>query len=821
MVNDELAVTMKFQQIFVYNRRPLLARILVFIFIPALVFSLVYLNKYRSASELSDPVLEVKGLKQEVKLNISSWGVPEIVAQSERDAFFVLGYLHAKDRLWQMEIQKRLVRGTLSEVFGIGELQTDKYMRTLGLESAADKALNHLSFEAKDALEAYAEGVNQWMSNSGSLPLEFDVFNIQSTPWTASLSVAVGKLFALNLSQSKDFEALKLIASQMMTSETYQALYGSKYAPATKMNEESNGPFSDFFDIESQYALGGKNVGSNAWVVSGKHTRSGAAILANDPHLTLEIPSVWYAAKIKTPDFNIEGMSIVGLPAIIFGSNDHIAWGGTHLPADVQDLVVLETNLSGDAYLLDGEWQTFKTTSEEISISPGLSRRYSRKIKPSIFQRNAAHLGPVVSQFLGLSNNKFALRWTALDEADTSYEAFYRLQHAGNWDEFREAASFLVAPTLNLLYADKANNIGMTTAGKIPIRPPHMTSDFPTLLIDFEWQGYIPWQEMPFVYNPESGYLSSANQQNFPSDFPYFISNEWASDTRNNRIQELLENKIASSTDAIDISFFQRMQADVVDNFAPVFIAQVFSGSAFEDEWLQPVLGWTGDFSEDSNAPVVYMYLLKNLRLALLLDEFLQLNNSPSDVAMATRIINSFHSEQILEAWQQGQWCDNQNTPQATETCAELLVAQLQNTREELDKLTSGDITDLRWSGTATKAYVNKVFSGHQATEFLFKKNALVGGSLNTVNVGGYIYDKFEGFQQVLGPTFRQVIEMTPEKSHLSILATGQSGNVFRDEYDNMLEPFDANRLLGSIQPEGRTYSLLPKVISHSNKDNR
>lgn len=806
---------MKFQQVFVYNRRPLLARFLVFIFIPALVISQFYLNKYRSSSELSHHVLEVQGLKHEVKLNFDAWGVPEIVAQSERDAFFVLGYLHAKDRLWQMEIQTRLVRGTLSEVFGVGELQTDKYMRTLRLESAADKALNHLSFEAKEALEAYAEGVNHWVSSAGGLPLEFDVFNVQPTPWTVSSSVAVGKLFALNLSQSKDFEALKLIASQMMTSEAFQALYGSKYAPVTKMKEESNGPFGDFSHIESRYALGGKNVGSNAWVVSGKHTPSGAAILANDPHLTLEIPSVWYAAKIKIPDVNIEGMSIVGLPAIIFGSNDHIAWGGTLLPADVQDLVVLETNLSGDAYLLDGEWQTFKTATEEISISPGLSGRYSRKIKPSIFQRNATHLGPVVSQFLGFSNNKFALRWTALDEADTSYEAFYRLQHARNWDEFREAASFLVAPTLNLLYADKANNIGMTTAGKIPRRPAHIAGDFPNSLSDFEWQGYIPWQEMPYVYNPESGYLSNANQQNFPSDFAYFVSNEWASDTRNNRIHELLENKIAASTAAIDIAFFQEMQADVVDNFASIFIERVFSGSAFEEEWLQPILNWKGDFSEDSNAPVVYMYLLKNLRLALLLDEFLQLNNSPGDVAMATRIVNNFHSEHILEAWQQGLWCDNQNTVQVTETCVELLAAQLENTREELNKLSSGDIADLRWSDMATKTYVSKVFSGHKASKFLFKKNAAIGGSLNTVNVGGYVYDKFEGFQQVLGPTFRQIIEMTPEKTHLSILATGQSGNVFRDEYDNMVELFDANRLLGSTQPEGRTYRLLPKVITH------
>ena len=442
-------------------------------------------------------------------------GVPHIEAQSIQDALWVQGYVTAQDRLWQMDLLRRLSAGELSEVFGPAMIDRDKESRTLGLHRIAAAADEHLPAADRRVFEAYASGVNAFMdSHRDNLPVEFHLLRYEPRHWDPRDSILVALYLYRTLTTSWRSDLMKRLLLERATLEQVNMLMpvrsGAEVAP-----------------------------GSNAWAVSGAQTATGKPLLANDPHLDYSIPSIWHTIHLKAPALNVIGVTVPGLPGVILGHNERIAWGVTNLGFDVQDLY-----LSPAAERVE---------QEIIHVKGAADVNY-----PVTF----TSYGPVVAEVAG---QKAALHWTAADASIWQY-ATLEIDQARDWPGFRRALERFPGPAQNWVYADVDGNIGYQAAGKLPIRAGFDGSLPVPGGGRFDWQGYIPFDQLPSAYNPESGLIVTANQNPFPPAYPYAVNGGFAAHYRSNRIRELLQK--GQRLQPID---FLRIQTDVYSPFAHAF----------------------------------------------------------------------------------------------------------------------------------------------------------------------------------------------------------------------------------------------------------
>ncbi len=504
-----------------------------------------------------DGRVQAPGLQAPVTVIRDNWGIPHIYASNSHDLFFAQGYVHAQDRFWQMEFWRRIGSGRLAEILGEEALDRDRFIRTVGWHRTAAQELAQLDPEVRAVLEAYAEGVNAYISSHrGRLGLEFTLLGLtgvkfEPEPWTPLNSLTWAKVMAWDLGGNRTDEILRAHIAARLGMDAVDVLvppYPEDHPvivphPLTGATLEA---VPDAF-FEAHFLGEGEEVGSNNWVVAGSRTETGMPLLANDPHLGIQMPSIWYEVGLHCepvgPDcpFNVVGVSFASTPGVIIGHNDHIAWGVTNLGPDVQDLFIERVNPQNpNQYEYQGEWVDMEIVREEIRVA-------GREEPEVLFVRITRH-GPIINDVVGGTEEDWsfgwqplAFSWTAL-QPGTLMKSVLLLDQATNWEEFREALSYWDVPSQNFVYADVEGNIGYQAPGRIPIRAAGDGSmPVPGWTGEYEWVGYIPFDELPRAFNPPEGYIVTANNAVVGPDYPYFISKDWAPGYRARRIVELIE----------------------------------------------------------------------------------------------------------------------------------------------------------------------------------------------------------------------------------------------------------------------------------------
>ncbi|MFY9824623.1 MAG: penicillin acylase family protein [Thermoanaerobaculia bacterium] len=513
------------------------------------ILGLVFYGLVRRAWPEVDGRLAVAGLSAPVEIVRVEPGVPHIYAKNAHDLFFAQGYVHAQDRLWQMEFNRILGQGRLSALFGEGALDIDKAMRVLGLTRAAAQDWQVLSPTTRSFLAAYSDGVNAYLStHRGRLPIEFTLLGVDPRPWTPVDSLTWGKMMSLNLSQNHPFEILRAhliaklgepVARRLMS--PYPASAPVIVPPGVHGYAELAVPHPTPSRLAALAALGrisgnGPAWGSNGWVVAGSRTASGRPLLANDTHLGLQMPSIWYQVGLHGGGYDEVGFSFPGMPFVVIGHNRRIAWGITNLCADVQDLYLekLDDPAHPRRYQYQGGWRDLAIRREEIAV----------KGKPNLVLevRETLH-GPIINDAIPELKGSLpaAIRWPAL--AGTHLvDALAALNLAHDWASFHQALAAWETPSVNFVYADVDGHIGYQSTARVPVRVPGHQGLVPVPGWDgrSEWQGFIPYEEMPYSLDPPAGFIVTANNKVVGDDYPHFLAYDMADPYRAQRLTDLL-----------------------------------------------------------------------------------------------------------------------------------------------------------------------------------------------------------------------------------------------------------------------------------------
>ncbi len=526
-----------------------------------------------------DGTLHVTGLQSKVEIVRDPMGVPHIYAESTDDLFFAQGYVQAQDRLWQMEYSRRAGHGTLSEIFGPATIKQDRVVRMFGLNRAARADWAEMSESEKRTLQAFANGVNAFITTyRDNLPIEFTLLSFSPQPWQPVDTIAFAAWFAYGHSSNFAHELLRTVLVERLGEQAARQLVpdypatgpftippeAKAYSGGTPPSDRpaadislGSSDLTSLADIRASLGLGDEGTGSNSWVVDGTKSVTGKPILAGDGHVGIQQPSPWYAIRLHcTPrtdacPYDVAGLSFPSAPGVVVGHNDRIAWGFTNSLGDAQDLYIEEINPDNPNQVkFNGQWEDMQIIDEPIRIKGGTTETL-----PVPLTRHGPILTPI---WEGAIRQPLALQWTALREPTTDLEAMLVLDRARNWDEFREALRWWDMPSSNFLYADVDGNIGSRLAGRIPIRARGNGMAPVPGTGEYEWTGYIPFDELPFALNPPTHFLAAANNAIVPPDFKHWIMADWAAPYRAQRIGDLLQARKTFSLDDM-----QAMQADV------------------------------------------------------------------------------------------------------------------------------------------------------------------------------------------------------------------------------------------------------------------
>lgn len=534
----------------------------------------------QTSGEMKAPVSGAATIQRDAR------GVPHIEAATVQDAIFLQGYVTAQDRLWQMDILRRYAAGEIAELRGAEGVAFDQTRRVLRPRALAEANVERLSAEERAILVQYARGVNAYIdSHHGDYPLEFSIprHSYDPKPWTLTDSMLVGLMMFRDLTDT-------------MAGDTARGALLDQGADAAK--------FPVLFPAISGAAV---SPGSNAWVVSGAHTTTGKPMLANDPHLRYAVPGIWYLVHMKAPGLNVTGAALPGVPCVVIGHNDDIAWGVTNLQADVMDVYSEKINEQTGRYLFQGKEEQAALDQQNIVV---------KDAKPQLMKTWITRHGPVFNQ----NGKTYSVRWAA---AEGFGFPFMRLNQAKNWTDFRAALAPYWGPAQNFVYADRAGNIGYQAAGRVPIRR-NFQSGVPLdgASGNFEWDGYIPFEQMPNVYNPPGGVIATANQNPFPKDYAYPVSGGFADKYRVEQIRARLNAKPKLTVDDM-----LALQKDVYSAYSLFLAKQVVAaydkvGSGqTRGELLKPAIGvlrgWNGQMEGSQAAPAITELLSAELQLSL------------------------------------------------------------------------------------------------------------------------------------------------------------------------------------------------------------
>ncbi|WP_213947495.1 penicillin acylase family protein [Luteibacter sp. dw_328] len=794
-----------------------MGRLLLFIVLPLLVVvSLVTVMLTRSLPR-TDGTLTVAGLEHDVRIERDASGVPHIQASSEHDAFFAMGYAHAQDRLWQMDFRRRLGSGRLSEILGKDSLATDKLMRTLGLYRSSQAALAALTPADRDALRAYADGVNAWIGADLPLPPEYYYFGIRPEPWAEADSLLMIKLLALSLGGNYKEELANQILVKHLGSKRASELLGKDFsAPPTELSAALSGNLHALVaSAEARGGLAGVGVGSNAWAVSGRLTASGKPLLAGDPHLRVQLPTTFYLADIDAGDLHVSGATLPGLPVVVFGHNRDIAWTGTNLEADVQDLYVEHTSIDKEQYETADGWRAFDVHDEWIKVAPAFPASLREPYRPIRWRVRSAVQGPLISDVFGAGDNEaVALRWTALDPDDTSFGSFLAINRARNLDQFRAALKGFVAPALAFVYADSAGHVAMLAAGRIPIRGQGRGMlPSPGWVDAYAWKGSIDNDQLPSVIDPASGMVVSANQRFFADDYPYSISTSWQPEYRAQRITAMLQALVGKGH-RIEPADFARIQQDTLDTQAGEllpFLRRQQGRDGRERDAITQLAHWDGDMALDSVGASIYYAWSRHfmrrlvegpLRVEMVNGQWLDTLRDQSETfepAFLKRVVSGELPD----------WCSVGDG-----ACDQVALTALDDALAELGRLDGRRMTGWQWGDMQQLILPHTPFTASPFLSTLFDRRSPVAGGRYSVNVSMDAFSEERGYVKVLGAAYRQIVPLADPAASRFVLDAGQSGNVIDAHYVDMRDIYSRGEYVRLDRgATGQTRVLLLKPV--------
>jgi penicillin G amidase len=785
------------------RRRPFFARflrsltVLLLLVLLALIGGGVWLyHAARVSLPQVDGKLAVSGLSAPVKVVRDRHGVPHITAASLPDLFFAQGYVTAQDRLWQMDMSRRAAAGELSEIlspllFGENVLRADKRQRVLGIRAVAKKAADALVGEERAYAEAYARGVNAYIaSHKGSLPPEFRLLRYEPRPWTPTdtclISAAITQEIQFIFIQHMWLRE-KVLAhlGPQLTGDLYPSTSWRDHPPAaTETNVNQSPP-----DVTKLLETDGESnrkehramhelllpdwlrakmkifdnslrlPGSNNWVLSGQHTTTGKPLLSNDMHLFHRIPSVWYESHLTAPGFDVAGVTLAGVPFIVVGHNQRLAWGFTNLGAATYDLYIENLN-DKDEYQTPSGWQKLQHRREVINV-----RNKQKVIMDVLLTRH----GPIVSDVFPGEKRKLALRWTLYEPAMISVP-FLDIDRAQNWDEFKRAISRFEIPSQNAVYADVDGHIGYIATGKVPTRAT-VSPGVPVSGVDdaHEWTGFIPLDQMPSVFDPPTGIIATANGRTTPDEYPYQLALEWVFSARTQRIYEVLEaGKKFSPADML------ALQTDVASSY-DLFLAQRFvysidhskNASERARKAADILRQWNGRVEADSSAAAIVAKSAREL-IRMMLEP--KLGSAPEIVAPFTaptgwQMYRSFMSDAWLENTLRKQ--NHAWLPTKYNSFEELLTAALEKAISA--KGVPKDLSNWKWGELAALNLKHPLFGRIPPFQrWAGPGHAPQAGNGNTV----------KQVRNDFGPSQRLRVDFANLDATTLNITTGQSGSI-------------------------------------------
>lgn len=778
-----------------------------------------------------DGEIQVDGLNVTVNIYRDSMGIPNIYASSSHDLFFAQGYVHAQDRFWQMDVWRHIGSGRLSEMFGSGQLETDTFLRTLGWRVTAEQEYAQLDPDSKSIIDSYTAGVNAYLKDhdTTALSLEYAVLGLLSPDytiekWTPIHSLTWGKAMAWDLRGNMGEEIERAVLLKTLTPEQVAELFpaypedhpvivnkigagsqvsGSRYQVAAAEVPISELDLARLADqvavLDSVLGPKGDGIGSNSWAVSGSRTSTGMPLLANDPHLGIQMPSIWYQVglhckpKNDACPYDVTGFSFAGVPGVIIGHNDKVAWGFTNVGPDVMDLYIERVNPENpNQYEVNGKWVDFETRAETVNIVGG---------EPVEITVRLTRHGPVISEAYGPLKNEgdpkdeefepfkdragislpeqyvIALKWTALTPS-TPFKAIWGFDKAQNWEEFREAAKNFHVPPQNLLYADVDGNIAYQMPGMIPIRARgDGTLPVPGWTDEYEWTGFIPFEELPYTLNPQEGYIATANNQIPPFDYPHIITYDWDYGFRAQRIVDMLQNVPTK----IDIPYIQSMQGDSFDANGPLFVPMLLSLDELPDNeaHAQALLkDWDYQDRVDSSAAAVFNAFWRH---------FLQ-NTFNDDLPERYWPDGGSRWNEIMRHMDESSgWWDDKTTEDKVETRAEIIRKSFEQGVAELEDLFGKDTSKWNWGEMHASTFRNGTLgeSGVGLIEDLFNRGPYpTGGGEAIVNATGWSVR--DGYETNWLPSMRMIVDLGNLDNSLTVHTTGQSGHAYHPHYDDM-----------------------------------
>ncbi len=732
--------------------------------------------------------LPVHGIDGSVEILRDRWGVVHIYARSERDAVYAQGFVHAQERLWQMDFIRRVISGRLSEVLGEAGLSADRAMRTLSLRRTAEQEANLSGGETHTLVDAYCAGANTWIEHairSHKLPLEFLLLGYRPEPWQRVDIHSWAKLMCWTLAanwQSEFYrgEIVRCLGAEKVSSleidiehawavilDLGSGLAGEKIADATR---SITGPRA------------GEGVGSNNWVVHGSRTTTGMPLLANDMHLELSAPAIWFENHLIGGSLDVSGVTFPGVPLVVAGHNHSLAWGFTDACPDAQDLFEEHLRRStggGWEYEYQGQWLEAKVRQEQIKIKGGKS------VTEEVV---STHHGPVINL---LFRDAFpdapplALRWTALDPSN-ALEAFLQMNRAENFNQFHEALRQFSDPAQNVVYADVQGNIGYTMNGRVPIRARGDGSiPVPGWTGEYEWTGDIPFEEMPHLVNPEAGFIATANNQPHLSGFPCCLGMDFLTSERAGRIVELLEAK-----PKVDIAYIKAMHFDQTA-ISSRLLGRALGSLGVADPDLQEVVmamrEWDGKLAADSPMAGVFEATTRQA-VRLLLEHWL------GDLGVRIQGKGPFAGAWPEHSWEwfihllglpESPWFDLGNGERRDDVLRLALRQGVDYLKQELGP----DMTDWQW-GRLHRLTLGHVLGGQKPLDRVFNIGPFaIGGDGNTIWAAHTSYGDLER-RKMVGPPFRFIADLNDLDHCWGLLIPGQSGHLASRHYRDGVNPW-------------------------------
>ena len=806
-----------------------------------------YLSILNSPQPQIDGNLQAKGLGDSVELIRDANGIPHIYAKNMHDLFFAQGYTQAQDRWWQMEFFRKTCGGRIEELTGkkASLVNTDIYLRSLGLYDVCKKEYDLFTPDQRAPLDAFAEGVNAYIAgrSPGQLSVNYSILGLTGVkfkvePWTAMDTLTMAKLMAVDLGLTRDLEITRtklysLLGAEMaekwlvpawpigqkpttLLDEDIKTLEKSAPTVTSPVSEPplqpvaaTAGPIFDDPSIGLKQLIGDQaGTGSNSWVATGSMTQSGKPLLANDPHLGLQQPSIWYEVALHCSDdgtgqpFDLAGFTFASMPGVVSGHNNYIAWGETNVYPDVNDQYMIKVNPDNPLqYEWNGKWRDMTVREEKISFGDG---------KPAVnIKVRLTHLGPITNDNkydsktgeLGGYNNKdpLALHWTALEPSRIAL-AILALGKARNWDDFRSALKDWDVPSQSIIYADTKGNIGYQMPGKVPIRPQNYAGQVPApgWTSEYEWKGYIPYDLMPRTYNPSRNFIVAANQEVAPPDYYEFLNqqlgpdvnanfgskyNKWVYGYRSQRIYELIK-QLAPNT----VATYQSIQGDnkyiPADELLPYLAKLKFDDADVSDarDWL---LKWDRFCSVDSPQTALYAEFWMKLNNNIF-------QNKMGDAAKADGVDREMWAVNLLLQNPSDPWWDDPATKDIKETRDDVLIRSFKEGYAATVTALGKDRCQWKWGSLHKATPVSNPLgaSGIGLIESLVNCGPVpAGGNSECVDSNEW-YASNGNFSIRLIPSMRIIVDMGDLSKGVSMNSTGQSGHPGNPWYGDMLVPW-------------------------------